>query len=221
MPDRGRSGTIRLMTSPTSTTMILDPEAQRVDVLARDILRENYVHFGLERVEMVEDKDGVRTEATLTRSGAGEEIAVEGRGVGLIDAFFDSIIKRFADEYPSLKTIAVSDFRVGSGFDAAQGRRSDALAVATLRVKNSEGAEFQFERRTPSVTRSSVRVALDALTFFINSERAYVQLHLAMKDAKDRRRSDLVERYRGQMSTLVSATSYSEVIEKLRRDGGE
>jgi hypothetical protein len=201
--------------------MILDPEAQRVDTLAREILRENYVHFGLEKLEMVEDKDGVQARATLTRSGTSEAVEVDGRGVGLIDAFFEGIIKRFADEYPSLKTIAVSDFRVGSGFDGAQGRRSDALAVATLRVRNSEGVEFQFERKTPSVTRSSVRAALDALTFFINSERAYVQLHLAMKDAKDRRRSDLVEKYRTQMTVLVTATSYSEVIEKLRRDGGE
>ena len=209
------------MTTPTSTTMILDPEGQRVDTLARDILRENYVHFALEKVDMVEDKDGVRAKAEMTRSGAGEMLTIDGSGVGLLDAFFDGVIKRFADEYPSLKTIAVSDFRVGTGFDEAQGRRSDALAIATLRIKNSEGVEFQFERRTPSVTRSSVRVALDALTFFINSERAYTQLHLALKDAKERRRSDLVERYRGQMSTLVTATSYSEVIEKLRRDGGE
>ena len=209
------------MTTPTSTTMILDPEAQRVDVLARDVLRDNYVHFGLEKLEMTEDKDGVVTTATLSRSGAGDVVDVEGHGVGLIDAFFDGMVKRFAAEYPSLKTIAVSDFRMGSGFDNAQGRKSDALAVATLRVKNSEGIEFQFERKTPSVTRSSVRTALDALTFFINSERAYVQLHLALMDATERRRSDLVERYRGQMATLVGATSYSEVIEKLRRDGGE
>lgn len=200
--------------------MILDPEAQRVDTLAREILHDNYVHLSLERLEMVEDKDGVNAKATLTRSGGGD-IDIEGKGVGLIDAFFDGIIRRFADEYPSLRTIAVSDFRVGSGFDGAQGRRSDAVAVATLRVRNSEGVEFQFERKTPSVTRSSVRVALDALTFFINSERAYVQLHLALKDAKDRRRSDLVEKYRGQMAVLVTATSYSEVIERLRRDGGE
>jgi hypothetical protein len=209
------------MSTPTSTTMILDPEAQRVDTLAREILRDNYVHFALERVELVEDKDGVVTKAVLTRSGAGDVLEVDGRGVGLLDAFFEGVMRRFADEYPSLRTIAVSDFRVGSGFDGAQGRRSDAVAVATLRVRNSEGVEFQFERRTPSVTRSSVRVALDALTFFINSERAYVQLHLALKDAKDRRRSDLVEKYRSQMAVLVSATSYSEVIEKLRRDGGE
>src|SRR5690349_16187348 len=146
----------------TSTTMSLDSDGQRVDALAREILRDNYVHFGLERLELVEDKDGVRTKATLTRSGVGDTVDVEGKGVGLIDAFFDSMIKRFADEYPSLKTIAVSDFRLAPGFDEAQlGRKSDALAVATVRVKNSEGAEFQFERKTPSVTRSSIRAALD------------------------------------------------------------
>jgi hypothetical protein len=197
---------------------ILDPEAQRVDALAREILRENYLHFSLERVEMVEDKDGVAVLIKLGRGNGGEDVTVQGRGVGLVDAFFEGVTRRFGDEYPSVKTIAVSDFRVGSGFDDAQGRRSDALAVATLRIRNSHGLEFQFERKTPSVTRSSVRVALDALTFFINSERAYVQLHVALKDAKERRRSDLVERYRSQMATLVNATSYSDVIEKLRAD---
>jgi hypothetical protein len=52
------------------------------------------------------------------------------------------------------------------------------------------------------------------LTFFINAERAYVQLQLALKDASDRRRSDLVTRYRQQMSTLVAATSYAELSDK-------
>jgi hypothetical protein len=214
------------MSSTTSTTMILDPEAERVDALAREILRDDYLHFRLEKLEIVEDKDGVRAKAELSRSqpdgqSAGEHLEIEGAGVGLVDAFFDGIMRRFGDEYPSLRTISVCDFRLGTAFDTAQGRKSDALAAATLRIKNSEGVEFQFERRTPSVTRSSVRASLDALTFFINSERAYVQLHVAMKDAKERRRSDLVERYRGQMGILVGATSYSEVIEKLRRDGGE
>ena len=204
------------MSTIVNLPSMLDPEAQRVASVTRDILGENYLHFALERMELVEDKDGVTVKVRLSRSGVGEHIEIDGKGVGLIDAFFEGLTRRFGDEYPSLKTIAVTDFRVGSGFDEAQGRRSDALAVATLRMKNSHGAEFQFERKTPSVTRSSVRVALDALTFFINSERAYVQLHLALKDAKERRRSDLVEKYRGQMSTLVHATSYSEVMERLR-----
>lgn len=204
------------MSTNVNFPSILDPEAQRVATVTRDILGDNYLHFGLERMELVEDKDGVAAKVRLSRAAGGELIEIEGKGVGLIDAVFDGLTRRFGDEYPSLKTVSVSDFRLGSGFDEAQGRRSDALAVATLRMKNSHGAEFQFERKTTSVTRSSVRVALDALTFFINSERAYVQLHLALKDARERRRSDLVEKYRGQMSTLVHATSYSEVLERLR-----
>ena len=126
----------------------------------------------------------------------------------MADAFFDGATRAWSAEYPSLKTVVVSDFKLGSGFDDAKGRRSDALAVATLRMKNSHDAQFTFESKSPSVTRSSVRVALDAITFFINAERAWVQLQLAIKDATERRRSDLVARYRQQMGTLVTATSY-------------
>ena len=48
---------------------------------------------------------------------------------------------------------------------------------------------------------------------FINAERAWVQLQLAIKDATERRRSDLVQRYRQQMGTLVYATSYEALRE--------
>jgi hypothetical protein len=146
---------------------------------------------------------------------------VRGEGVGLVDAFFDGMMRAWAEEFPSLKTISVSDFQLGSGVDGARGRRSDALAVARLQIVNSHGVTFKFERKSSSVTRSSVRVVLDAVMFFVNCERAYVQLQLAMKDANERRRSDLAVRYRDQMGVLVHATSYSEVIERLREGGGE
>lgn len=208
---------------PPTQELGLDPDAQRVDALARDVLRDSYVHFRLDRIFMDEDVlDGrVTVRSTLSRSGTDEKVELEGSGVGLVDAFFDAVVARFAEEYPSLKTIKVSDFSMGSGFDRSKGRQSDAMATANLRVANSEGVEFTFSNRAASVTRSSIRAVLDALTFFINSERAYVQLHLALKDAKDRRRSDLVERYRTQMSTLVAATSYSEVIERIQKEDGD
>lgn len=208
---------------PPTQELGLDPDAQRVDALARDVLRDSYVHFRLDRIFMDEDVlDGrVTVKSTLSRSGTDEKVELEGSGVGLVDAFFDAVVARFAEEYPSLKTIKVSDFSMGSGFDRSKGRQSDAMATANLRVANSEGVEFTFSNRAASVTRSSIRAVLDALTFFINSERAYVQLHLALKDAKDRRRSDLVERYRTQMSTLVAATSYSEVIERIQKEDGD
>lgn len=206
--------------TPEPADLGLDPEGLKVDALAREILRDHYVHFHVSRIALDEDVDKgeVALQVTLVQAGSGAQVVVDGKGVGLVDAFFEGVMRVFGDEYPSLKTVTVSDFGLRPGFDGARGRKSDALAVVSLRMKNSEGAEFRFERATPSVTRSAVRVALDALTFFINSERAYVQLHLALKDATERRRSDLVSKYQQQMGTLVHATSYSDVIERLKRE---
>ncbi len=207
--------------APETDEMGLDPEAEAVDALARNVLSDNYLHFHLSSVQFSEDPvAGTATcEVTLQKSVTGDEVQVKGKGVGLLDAVFEGFLQAFSEEFPSLKTIEIADFTVASQFEDAKGRRSDASAYAELVMKNSEGTSFRFTHRTPSLTNSSVRVAVDALTFFINSERAYVQLHLALKDATERRRSDLVQRYRSQMGTLVRATSYSEVIERLKNNG--
>ena len=201
-------------TTVASLGQSLDPEFIRVDQLAREILHENYHSFDVEKLELEEDPTRVTVKVKLRRQPENDIVMVEGQGVGLVDAFFNGVMKAWEDEFQSLKTISLSDVSIGSGFDGAKGRRFDALAVATLRVKNAHGVECAFERKTTSVTRSCRLVALDALTFFMNAERAYVQLQLAMKDAHERRRSDLVARYRQQMSTLVLATSYASLSGK-------
>ncbi|MCP4503630.1 MAG: hypothetical protein GY822_27170 [Deltaproteobacteria bacterium] len=204
---------------PDSAELGLDEDAQHVDSLARDVLGENYFHFVIEKFVVEERETGVHLAVNLERAGAGGEFVLKGEGVGMVDAFFDGVIKAWGEEYPSLKTIAVSDFQLESVFDDdTKGRRSDAKAKATLLIENSEEVKFTFVRQSKSITWASIRAALDALTFFINSERAFVQLTLAVKDAKERRRSDLVTRYRQQMGLLVRATSYSEVIERHNTD---
>ena len=205
---------------PSTADLGLEPEVQPVDELAREVLGDHYFHFTVAHLEVQEDmlEGRLKLKATLTRSGSGETTEIRGEGVGIVDAFFQGMMVAFADEYPSLKTLAVADFELRAGFEHAHGRRSDAEACAVLTLQNSEEATFRFSRVTPSVTRSCIRATLDALTFFLNSERAFGQLHLALKDAEDRARSDLVSRYRSQMGTLVRATSYSEVIERLRAE---
>jgi len=194
----------------------LDQETERIDQLAREVLRESYSTYDVEKLELTEDASGVNVKVVLRRArvsgdGASNSVEVSGRGVGLVDAFYDGIMGAWANEFASLRTISLADFVISAGFDDAKGRKSDALAVATIKVKNAHGVTCSFERKTPSVTRSCLLVALDAVTFFVNAERAYVQLQLAMKDATERRRSDLVDRYRQQMGTIVQATSYAEL----------
>ena len=196
----------------TPSHLSADADAARVDQLARDILHEGYKSFVVDELTLREN-DKVQLTVRLKASNDGAAVVVDGEGVGLVDAFFDGAMKAWSSEYASLKTVVVVGFQLGAEKDGGKGRRSDADAVATLRMKNSHDQVFTFESRSPSVTRSSVRVALDAVSFFINAERAWVQLQLAIKDATERRRSDLVARYRGQMATLVLATSYEALKE--------
>ena len=107
------------------------------------------------------------------------------------------------------------DYRVEFDHGEHQGRNTDADAKAILRVQNSDDLEFEFAQQTPSVTYSSALAAINVINFFINSEMAYVRMHMALNDAVERRRSDLVETYRAKMAVLVHATSYSEVVKRL------
>jgi LeuA allosteric (dimerisation) domain len=200
----------------TKTDAGLDDIAKPVDALARDILREQALDLEIVRLEL---EESTQVHAVIVLRRGGVDSSIRGHGVGLVDAVFDAMMQAYGTEHPSLQAIAVADFVVGAGFDLATGRRSDAIALATLMVRNSEGEEFRFTAATPSVTRSTTRVVVDALTFFINSERAYLQLQIALRDAKDRRRTDLVDRYRSQMGVLVAATSYAVIAGDKSRDG--
>ena len=205
---------------PEISELGLDQDAQTVDELARDVLGDGYFHFTLKRVSAVENiaEMIVHVDVELVRSGVGEALVLSGDGVGVVDAFVAGFLHRFAPEYPSLNSVNVVDFSItGSRAHSKKAQGTDALATATLRIGNSEGIEFVFVAETPSITHSSIRVALLAFTFFVNAERAYISLHKALADATTRRRADLVERYRSQMSVLVGATSYADVMTTLSK----
>ena len=136
-----------------------------------------------------------------------------------MDAFFEGLVSFFSREYASLNTISVADYQVKLGVEQDKdGRNSDADATAIIRVRNADEQEYEFAQKTPSVTYSSAMAAINVVNFFINSEMAYVRMHLSIKDATERRRSDLVEKYRGKMAVLVHATSYSEVVARLDKE---
>ena len=61
-------------------------------------------------------------------------------------------------------------------------------------------------------------VTLLAAEFFINSERAFIEVYRALQHAREKNRHDSIALYTRQLTTLVEATSYSEVIEQIRRE---
>jgi hypothetical protein len=158
----------------------------------------------------------IRCDVHDERSGAREVIT--GQGVGAIDAMFHGLVQLYSGKYPSLKSIRFTDFSIKANIDTGrESARSDMAAEVSLRVANSDDKEYIFAHASPSITRSSLAVVLKCVEFFINSERAFIEVYRALQHAKRERRPDSIARYTSQLTTLVEATSYTETIDGIRK----
>jgi hypothetical protein len=193
--------------------------------LMREILRENYLELRVESHVLEEDivAGSAKIRATVAPTSATVETkkrTIEGQGVGLVDAFYHGLVGQYSIEYPSLKSIRFVGFALTGMLDRAKPRSSpssDAVGEVRLLVENSEGNDFEFTASSRSITACALQATLDAVEYFVNSERAFLMTHVALSDAKTRSRSDLVQKFSGRLAELVRNTSYSEAIEAARK----
>lgn len=188
--------------------------------LMREVLGDNYTHLQVNRVlieEHLGDEPSSSVTCEVTNESTKETFVIAGKGSGAIDAFFNGMIERFATEHPSLETIEFSAFSVEARLDTRQLQAgTDSKGEVTLEITNSEGEVFSFSHSSRSVIGGGIITTLLGMEYFINSERAVVMMYHAIKDARERSRPDLVQRYTNTLATLVRNTSYSEVISRLR-----
>ena len=195
--------------------------------LLREVLGSSYTSLQVLKAvveeNLADDTTSITCEVTYEGEGAdGERSVIAGKGVGVIDAFFHGMQSRFAEEYPSLKTIRFSNFSLDAELGAKKDfAGTDSPARVTIEITNSEGRTFSFHHTARSVIAAGIIATLRSMEYFINSERAFVTMHHALRYAQERRRSDLVQRYTDTMATLVRNTSYSEVISRIREKMGQ
>jgi hypothetical protein len=187
--------------------------------LIRQTLKDSFTHVHVRRVLIEEDLEHQTAAVTCeaTDEVSGEQIRIVGKGSGVIDAFFNAMVDRFAAEYPSLKTIRFNAFSIHGQMDTRQTQSAtDSLGEVTVEIANSDDKLFVFTHSSRSVIGSALIATLRGLEHFINAERAFILTHHALQDARERNRQDLVTRYTNTLALLVQNTSYSEVIQKLR-----
>jgi hypothetical protein len=188
--------------------------------LMKEILQENYLNLTVHSYTLNEDLDQSTVDIGCRLADQnGEAFEVAGVGVGVIDALFDGLKKRMADEYPSLKSIRFSEFSIEGliSSDDSPDVATKAEAVAKVGIVNSQNRDFQFEAKAPSVSRAGIQATILAAEFFVNSERTYVRLHEILEHYRSEGRTDLVEKYTDLMTRVVQNTSYSEVVERIRK----
>lgn len=186
----------------------------------KEVLQDDYLELEVSRYRLTEDLEEDSSQISCTLKDATESFTVEGRGVGAIDAFFAALRDHLADDYPSLKSIRFSEFKIEGlmSSDVGPDQTTKAEAQATVGIHNSEGKEFVFTSTTPSVSRAGMEATLKAAEYFVNSERTYVRLHEILEHYRSEGRTDLVEKYTDLMSEVVENTSYSEVVEQVKNE---
>ena len=185
------------------------------EALIRDVLGEKYVDLKATKLTFEEDftSERVRVRCEVTDDAGVQQI--EGEGVGLIDAFFGGLSKHLSRNYPSLKTIVFADFLVKADVNTKKASAgSDAAARVELIVENADKRRFTFSHASRSITHSSVAVTIQACAYFLNSERAFLQVRQALEHAQKENRQDTVKRYTAILAQLVENTSYSEALTK-------
>ncbi|MGH1344966.1 MAG: alpha-isopropylmalate synthase regulatory domain-containing protein [Nannocystales bacterium] len=185
----------------------------------REVLSDEFRTLEVRRYAIDEDfGDGhctIRCEAV--ESPGQREIEVNGKGVGMLDAFFSGLRERYQGEFPSLASIRFSSFSVrGLMGDAHAEQATDAQAEATVGVTNSSNREFHFTTLSPSVSHSSIEAVLAAVEYFVNSEQAYVRIYKALQHHRTSGRPEMVARYTELLAEMVRNTSYSSAVERLQ-----
>jgi hypothetical protein len=198
---------------------VLERPTDNLELIKR-VLGKDYIELHLDKLVVDEDADETRSKVHLQLSDTnGAKLEVDGDGVGLVDATFNALLERYGVEYQSLKSIELAKFAVSAKMDTKKEKAGvDSMGRVTLGVLNSEGKLFEFHDESRSISRSSARAVLAAVEYFVNAERAFITLHRARMDAKERRRDDLVTRYTRELAEVVKSTSFTEVIEGMKQD---
>jgi hypothetical protein len=199
-------------------------QQRRAEILdkMRDILGEEYVTLKILSYRLEEDleTEHARISCQLVNGTQPQAVRqVEGEGRGLLDACFHSLLNSLAEEYPSLKTISFKDFSVkGLMSTRDEDSGSDAEAEVALTVLSTEGHDFTFTTTSRSIARASVEVTLEAINYFINSEKAFIQTYRYLQHYRAEGRTDLVTKYQLLLGQMVQNTSYTEVIDQIKAE---
>ncbi|MEL6177626.1 MAG: alpha-isopropylmalate synthase regulatory domain-containing protein [Myxococcota bacterium] len=187
----------------------------------RDILADDFLVLSISSYQLSEDFDSGVARLTCSVSNAVTEqtlFTVESEGTGIIDALFNGLKAKLAPQYSSLNSISFNDFSVQgimSTSNAASG--SDAEGQVELSVLSSEEHTFRFTATSRSISRASVEATLKAVGYFVNSERAFIQVYNILQHYRQESRTDLVTKYQLLLGQMVEISSYTEVIQQIKQ----
>ena len=190
--------------------------------IIQEVLKDDYIRLDVVQYTITESVGPAPCEVAvkMRKQGSSEEhLTISGQGVGFVDALYTGLVDFYAAEYPSLATISFIGFEVDANMGSTRRQGADAECTVSLVVKNTEEREYRFEESNRSLIAATLEVVVEAAEYFINSsaptckstERCVTPVSASVLTLSN---VILV------VAQLVTTTSYSEVIERIKAQTG-
>ena len=188
---------------------------ENVKKLFQKVLRDTKTKLAPLSISISESFENDFTSVDLQfseKSSEGEEVvSLPGlKAKGFVDGLFLGLHKRYSEDYHSLDKIKLVDLMVNPIMKASANRGSDAKTSVVFRVEVNGHGVSEFEHESRSMIYSSFVSALDAFQFYINCERAFYKIKLAVDDAKSRNRGDILQSCLTDLSVLTEVNTYDK-----------
>ena len=181
-----------------------------------DLILEYFLEFLTERktlqlksYQLTEEPDS--SKIILDLNDDGEDKSVEGQGVGMIDAGFNSLVNHFSKSYPSLNTVKLEDVYFQVDHRANKDVSFKSKMEIKLEFSNHCKDKSWFSGKTRSMGYTGVSVLVSAIEFYINCELLFKRVKFLLKDAESRGRHDVASRYKYVLSKVVEVTNYQTI----------
>jgi len=184
--------------------------------IVHEILGARYICIFIKNFALIED-DETKTshvKCTISFSNEWKDIFIEGIGYGMVDALFNSMMKKFTKDFSSLSQLEFDDFAMQVKFKNLLATKTDAPVEIKIALKNKQDQRIYFSSEARSMVVAAISAIRKAFEYLINAERAFLHLQKDIENAAERNRVDLANTYTNQMATLVRILSYEEVVKK-------
>ena len=182
--------------------------------IAREAQEGKWTNLKISSFSLEEDvEENISTIKYDIALDGGSTRTINGKGQGLVDALFNSLVKNLSKEFLSLEQLEFQDFSVRVSFkQARRAARTDAPVEVCLAISTSPFYETYFRHKSVSLVSASIEVVRKSIEYFINLEKAFFLLRGDVQSAKERNRDDLIGINSDKVVEIIKIISFEKIL---------
>jgi len=186
--------------------------------LVKNFLGDGYVEIAISHLLIREDLVGEETTVECVMEFGSEPVSIISTGRGVVDALFKGMREKLEDKYLSLGEVCFKDFSFD--VDPSSGRKhakTDVSIKVSLCTLSSNKRPRTFSAESHSFNVAAIRSVISAVEYYLNCEKAVLELKQTILGARQSGRPELETKYINLLSEIVQNTSYAEAIKNWKQ----